>query len=62
VRCPWAGSAQVPPASEVGNLKHMKAAMRSRLGMVGLGSGRWLERREFGLLCKNLWLRDLLLI
>ena len=54
--------AQVLAALEVGNLRHTKAAMHSRLGMVGLGSGRWPKRREFGLLCKNLWLRDLLLV
>ena len=30
--------------------------------MAGLGWGRCPKRREFGLLCKNLWLSDLLYI
>jgi hypothetical protein len=57
----WAAVERVPTIGSW-NLMHTKALMRSRLGMVGLGSGRWPKRREFGLLCKNLWLRDLLLI
>ena len=54
--------AQVLAALEVGNLMHTRRAIRSRFGMVGLGWGRCPKRREFGLLCKNLWLRDLLLV